>query len=396
MLDEEVTDYKEKIQKTIDALDGELRELALNIHAHPEISFEEFQAMEWLTDTLAKEGFEIEKGIAGLETAFIASWTHQKEGPTIAFLAEYDALPRLGHGCGHNLIGTASVGAAIALKKAFPELPGKLFVIGTPAEEEGGGKIIMANHGVFDAIDAVMMCHPRNQTVVLRGGLACVDAVVKFYGKESHASSAPEKGISALDAVINSFNAIHSLRAYLPREAKVNGIITKGGDATNIVPGFCEAKFLMRAVDTIELNRVRDKVYRAIKGASESVGATCEVEEGLIYAERNNNEELAELFRQNLVSMGIEVEPAEGGIGSSDIGNVGQVTATIHPYIKIGEADNHTPAFVEEAKSETGLKGMNQAAKALAMTAFDLCTDQAAYRRVRSEYEQWKARHSHE
>ncbi|TVY11714.1 M20 family metallopeptidase [Paenibacillus cremeus] len=370
-----------------------MRELALQIHSNPELAFNEHQAVQWLTEPLKKAGFEVEIGVAGLETAFRATWRGSAAGPTIALLAEYDALPEIGHACGHNLIGTTAVGAALALKDAFPELPGTIEVYGTPAEEDGGGKIIMTNHGVFDHVDAAMLCHPRQSFMVNRGGLACVDTTFKFYGKQAHASSEPEKGISALEALINSYVAINSLRQFFKQDVRIHGIITKGGEAANIVPEFCEAKFMFRASTVKELKVVREKIYTVVRHSTEAVGARVEIEEGLIYAERNNNKFLSGLFRDNLISMGIEVTnpPEHGGIGSSDIGNVGQVTATIHPYFRIGDVRPHTPEFRDAAGSEGGMLGLNQATKALAMTAYDLCSDPELLRQVRDEFEKWRA-----
>ncbi|UOK57408.1 amidohydrolase [Bacillus sp. OVS6] len=298
---------KKAIQAAVDALDLELRELSLKIHANPELSFHEYQAMEWLTEPLSKAGFAIEKGIANLETSFRATWEGQPGGPTVALLAEYDALKGLGHGCGHNIIGTSAVGAALALKAAHPNLQGKIVVLGTPAEEEGGGKILMVQDGVFDDVDAAMMCHPQKQSMVLRGGLACVDATFKYFGKSAHASSAPEKGISALDAVINTFVAVNSLRQFFKDDVRIHGIITKGGEATNVVPDYCEAEFLLRAETVEDLTIVRRKVYAAARHAAEAVGAKLELTEGLVYAERNNNKTLASLFKENLELLGEEV-----------------------------------------------------------------------------------------
>ncbi|MFE4705531.1 M20 family metallopeptidase [Peribacillus simplex] len=392
-----VAEGKKSIQLAVDAHDAQLRALALNIHAHPELSFQEYQAMKWLIEPLEKAGFSIEKGVANLETSFRATWEGHHGGPTIAILAEYDALAGLGHGCGHNIIGTSAIGAALALKDAHPDLPGKIVVLGTPAEEEGGGKIMMVEDGIFDHVDVAMMCHPQKQSMVLRGGLACVDASFKFYGKASHASSAPEKGISALDAVINTFVAVNSLRQFFKDDVRIHGIITKGGDATNVVPAYCEAEFLLRASTVEELNVVREKVYAAARHATEAIGARIEITEGLIYAERNNNKALAALFKDNLEMLGEVVcdPPAKGGIGSSDIGNVGQVTATIHPYIKItDDAITHTPEFVQAAASERGMIGLNKAAKALAMTAYEVCMNPQLLQEIREEFEGWKANKS--
>ncbi len=384
------------IQQAVDHRDAELREIALRIHANPELSFKEHKAAEWLTEPLEEAGFAVEKGLAGLETSFYAEWQGAEDGPTIAFLAEYDALAGLGHACGHNIIGTSAVGAALALKDAHPELPGRILVIGTPAEEEGGGKIIMAEAGVFDDVDVAMLCHPHKMNMVLRGGLACVDATLKFHGRSAHAASAPELGISALDAMIGTFVAINSLRQSFKDDVRIHGIITKGGEATNIIPDFCEAQFLLRAINTEELEVVRQKVYAAARHAAEAVGASIDIEEGLIYAERNNNHALAAQFQSSMESLGREVSPppVKGGVGSSDIGNVSRITAVIHPYVKITEFSTHTKEFGEATRSEEGMQGLNTAAKALAMTAFNICTDPDLLREIREEFEDWKSKNT--
>ncbi|CAM3716548.1 M20 family metallopeptidase [Rahnella bruchi] len=382
-----------QIIAAVDSLAPQVTALALNIHANPELSFEEVNSAAALIAPLRTAGFEIEEQLGGLPTAFRATFDSGKPGPVISLLAEYDALVDLGHACGHNLIGTASVTAALALKQVSHLLTGKLEVVGTPAEEEGGGKIILSDKGFFDHVDAVMMFHPRDKTMVVRGGLACVDAVFKFYGKAAHAASAPQNGISALDAVIHTFNGINALRQLFTDDVRVHGIISEGGSATNIVPAYSEAKFLMRASTVRGLSIVKQKVFDAARGAALMTGARLEIEEGLTYAERNNNLTLAEYFKQNLEILGVEVvpPPKSGGIGSSDIGNVSQITAAIHPYIRIGDVLPHTPEFAQAAGSEAGLQAMLQAAKALAMTATDLCQDADKLQAVRDEFLSWKS-----
>jgi amidohydrolase len=393
-MNKHVSEEKRMIENAVDTLDAGLRDLALKIHAHPEISFQEYQAQKWLTEMLEQAGFIIEKGLANLETSFRATWKGSEEGPTIAILAEYDALAGLGHGCGHNIIGTSAIGAAIALTKVFPKLPGTLVVIGTPAEEEGGGKIRMVEDGIFNNVDVAMMCHPHSNSMVLRGGLACVDATFEFFGKAAHASAAPEQGISALEALINTFVSVNSLRQFFTDDVRIHGIITRGGDATNVVPDYCKAEFLLRAESVEALNVVRKKVYAAARFSTEAIGAEIKIEEGLIYAERNNNKRLAQIFKENLENLGeiVSDPPKKGGIGSSDIGNVGQVTATIHPYIKITNTERtHTKGFVQAACSEEGMQGMNKAAKALALTAYDVFTKPEKLKEIRAEFEEWKA-----
>ena len=388
---------KTEIIKIVDKKKELLKNIALKIHRNPELAFQEKKAVKILTKPLKEAGFNVQVGLAGMDTAFKAVWenNNNKNKPKIAFLAEYDALKEMGHACGHNLIGTIAVGAALALTEVCNELPGTLIVLGTPAEEGGGGKVIMANQSVFDEIDAVMLCHPKNKTMTIRDGLALVHVKFKFYGKESHASVAPEKGISALEAMINSFVAINSLRQFVKDNVKIHGIINKGGVAPNIVPKYCEAEFLIRASTLEELEKVKLKVYEAVKHAGGAVGADVEIEEGLEYADRNNNKKLANLFKNNLEKLGEEVSPPPkiGEIGSSDIGNVSHLTATIHPYIKICSEDiiNHTPEFKEAAASEKGIDGMIKATKAMAMTGYDLFYKDDALKEVRSEFNTWEA-----
>jgi amidohydrolase len=382
---------KEAAKSAVDGLAGQLREIALLIHDNPELGLNEHKAVGWLTQPLRDAGFKVDVGIAGLKTAFRAEWSGAAGGPSIAFLAEYDALNGLGHACGHNLIGTAAVGAALALKASNPSLPGRILVFGTPSEEDLGGKVVMTEAGVFSGLDAALMVHPMRANMMGGRTLACVDATFKFYGVAAHASAAPERGISALDAMIMGFNAIATLRQFIRDGNRIHGIIKKGGDAPNIVPDFAEAAFIIRSPSVIELADLKQKVYNAVRLAAESMGARCEVIEGLTYAELVNNEALAGIFKQNMLDLGLEVvEPASRSSGgSSDIGNVSQVTATIHPYIKItsGPAANHTREFCEASKSDEAIAGMLMGAKVLAMTALDLINDEAALQSVRAEFE---------
>lgn len=389
-----MNEQKDKIIYAVELIAEEMTQLALTIHARPELSFHEHHSAAALVAPLREAGFSITQSLAGLDTAFRATFDSGKPGPRIAFLAEYDALPELGHACGHNLIGTASVTAALALAQNPGVFSGIIEVIGTPAEEEGGGKIIMADSGVFADVDAVMMFHPREKNMMTRGALACVDAVFKFYGKAAHAASAPHLGISALDAVIQTFVGVNALRQFFTDDVRVHGIVTNGGSATNIVPAYAEAKFLLRAATSGGLQAVRHKVFAAAEAAAAMSGARLTIEEGLTYAERNNNLALAALFQGNLEQLGLTVEtaPERGGVGSSDIGNVSQITAAIHPYLRIGDVIPHTPEFADAAGSLTGTQTMLNAAKALAMTAADL-QNPSHLQAVRDEFNAWKAHH---
>ncbi|ADU72273.1 M20 family metallopeptidase [Pantoea sp. At-9b] len=386
-----MNEQKQKIIYAVEKIRETMCGLAHEIHRDPELSFNEHRAAQRLQAPLAAAGFTLTQPLAGLETAFCARFDTGHPGPRLILLAEYDALPELGHACGHNLIGTASVAAALALVNSGTFTRGSLEVMGTPAEEEGGGKIIMADAGVFASADAVMMFHPREKNMMTRGALACVDAVFKFYGKAAHAASAPHLGISALDGVIQTFVGINALRQFFTDDVRVHGIITHGGSATNIVPAYAEAKFLLRASTVGALESVRQKVFSAASAAAAMSGARLEIEQGLTYAERNNNLALAGLFQRNIEQLGLSADaaPQRGGVGSSDIGNVSQITAAIHPYLRIGDVVPHTPEFAAAADSTAGHEAMLNAAKALAMTVIDLL-DPASLQRVRDEFTAWK------
>lgn len=381
----------------VDRIGETLTSLSLDIHANPELSFEEKQTAHKLTSLLEREGFEVTKPYCELETAFRAEHTFGPNGPTITFLAEYDALPSIGHACGHNLIGVASVGAAIALKKILSNqlTTGRIQVIGTPGEEGGGGKIILLERGGFEGIDAAMMFHPSHRTMINRGALAATHLRMEFHGRASHASTNPHLGVNALDACIQTFNAVNALRQHLPDEYRVHGIITHGGDAANIVPEYAEAEFLVRHKHLATLYSIRDKVIACARGATLSVGAKVDIEEGHVYAERNINEVMANRFGKHLQSLGVTLQtpPRVGGVGSSDFGNLSQAVPAIHPYIKIAPegTSNHTADFAAAAASPEGLKGMIQASKALAATASDLLTDAALLSEVKEVFRKTQA-----
>jgi len=378
---------KQAVTAAVDRLADRLRQIALDIHATPEVGWDTPKAVAWLIAPLREAGFTVESPIAGLGSAFRATWDGGGgAGPTVGLLAEYDALRGIGHGCGHNLIGTAAVGAALALKAAAPDLAGRILVLGTPFEEGGGGKVVMAERGIFDALDAAMMVHPQRRTMIGRGGLACVSLTIRYHGKASHASSAPELGISALDAVLQLFFGINQLRQFAPAGHRIHGVITHGGVAPNIVPALAEAEILVRAVNRRELTGLTQRVRAIAEAAAAATGARLEIEAGLIYAERYENRALGQAFVANLEALGEPVEPPTKGIGSSDMGNVMEVCPAIHPYVKISDEINHSPEFTHAAASERGMRGMILAAKALAMTALDVCEDPALVAAVKAEH----------
>jgi amidohydrolase len=232
---QQIAELKQIVAAEVDRLRDQLIGLSRTLYENPEISFEEYQSMALLADVAEEGGFSVERGNGGLATAYKAVQAGQKGGPTIAFLAEYDALPEIGHACGHNFIAASSTGAALALRPVLDRLPGRVMIVGTPAEEKGAGKVTLIENGVFAGVDAVLMVHPANKTLAVRGSLASTALHFEFFGKAAHAAVAPDAGINALDACIQTFNNINALRQHLPRGAKVMGIITHGGQAPNIV-----------------------------------------------------------------------------------------------------------------------------------------------------------------
>ena len=381
---------KKQVIYEVDELANELKELALELHDNPEMAFEEYNAAEYMTEILEENGCPTEKGIAGMDTAFRASYEGSSKRPAVALLAEYDALPDIGHACGHNLIATASLGAVLALKKAPFQITGTVELLGTPAEEGGGGKVVMVEEGLFDDIDAAMMFHPSSRNLFVRGGLAATQIKMSFHGKPAHAASSPEHGINALDAVIQTFVALNALREHVTDDVRIHGIITHGGDAPNIVPEYTEASVIVRADTRENLKEVKKRVLACAEGAATATGASFEYEESFTYAERNNNHTMAGLFEQNIGQLGIKADPPQekGGVGSSDIGNVSVTIPAIHPYLKIADESvaGHTHEFAEASRSDKGLQAMLDAAKGLAMTVLDVLEDKENLEKIKTEF----------
>jgi amidohydrolase len=373
----DIQELKLQVVKEVEERQDELIHISDTIHANPELGFEEFESAALLTRVLEGNDFAVERGVAGLATAFVATLSGQPGGPTIAFLAEYDALAGLGHACGHNIIAAAAAGAGLAMKPVLSELAGTVQVIGTPAEEGGGGKAIMVDAGVFAGVDAAMMIHPSGRNLLGRLALTAYPVAIEFFGKAAHAAAAPDDGINALEAMLLTFAGINSLRQHLRDDARIHGIITHGGDAANIVPDYTSAQFIVRAADTPYATEVLEKVRACAEAGAAASGARLQFElAGPRYDARMPNPKLVALFMENMVALGLDVELATGNerMGSSDVGNVSQIAPTIHPYIAIGPEDigGHTIDFRKAAASAAGHEGLIVAAKALAMTGVDL------------------------
>ncbi|MBI5788284.1 MAG: M20 family metallopeptidase [Candidatus Schekmanbacteria bacterium] len=386
-----MTQIKQKIQSAVHNLAPELIEISRYLHANPETSFQEHKAVARLTAYLDKQGFAVNTGIANLPTAFQAVYGKQPS-PAIAFLAEYDALPALGHACGHNLIAASSIGAAVALQQACPDLPGRILIIGTPAEEGGGGKILLARAGIFAGLDAAMMVHPDSRTELVKRTLAMTSIKVTFHGKAAHAAATPYQGVNALDAVILSFNAIGALRQQITPDARIHGIITDGGQAPNIIPERAVVVFYVRALDLAYFEELLGRVKNCLSAAALATGCTADIEvDELVYAPFKPNYSLSNIYKQNLQAFNIPItEGSETeGIASTDVGNVSRVLPTIHPSLVICEAGIpvHSPEFAQAAVSDWGQQRMLIAAQVMAMTAVDLLYNPETLIQVKSEFD---------
>lgn len=387
------TTWVETIEQDIEQKRESYLETSHRIHATPEIGNEEFFASRLHAERLTAEGFTVELGVAGHETAFFAKKSSDRPGATIAFLAEYDALPGIGHACGHNIIGTTSVAAAIALSKVLDEIGGSVVVLGTPAEEggpNGSAKGSFVKHQLLEGIDAALMVHPSGQTRITGSSLAVDPLDFAFTGRPAHAAATPEEGINALDAVIQLFNGINALRQQLPDDVRIHGIITHGGDAPNIIPEYAKARFFIRATTRERLNAVTEKVKAVAQGAALATGATLDViafqneVDNLVF-----NRTFDRLFQEEAEALGQIVHLDERpGLGSTDAGNISQVIPTIHPYIKIGPDDlvAHTETFKEAARSEAGDEALIAGAKILARTALRVLADERTRGAIAQEF----------
>ena len=383
-------DLKTRAQAEIVRHRDSLFELSCLLHDNPETAMQERRAQSWLTGKLMAHSFAIENDFAGLPTAFRATYGHGR--PRLAFLAEYDALPGLGHACGHNLIATAAVAAAFGTRTAVDALGGTVLVVGTPAEELHGGKIIMLSRGAFQDVEAAMMVHPAAHDSATIKALACIALEVEFFGKEAHAAAHPELGINALEAMILSFNAINALRQHIRSDARIHGIITDGGAAANIVPKHSAGRFLVRSQDLEYIQELRGKVLHCFQGAAAATGARLKYhwDEKEFYAPMLNNRELANLYIDNMAILGHSVPfyNQEQSFGSTDMGNVSQAVPAIHASVAIAlpGVSEHTEEFARLAGERNSFQVVMEAATALAFTAIDLLSQPVKLAEVQAEF----------
>ncbi|UUY69448.1 M20 family metallopeptidase [Staphylococcus warneri] len=371
-------------------------EMSHRIHERPELGNEEIFASRTLIDCLKTNGFEIETDIAGHATGFIARYESKNEGPTIGFLAEYDALPGLGHACGHNIIGTASALGGIALKQVIDDIGGSVVVLGCPAEEggeNGSAKASYVKAGIIDEIDIALMVHPGNETYKTINTLAVDVLDVKFYGKSAHASENAYEARNALDAMISYFNGVAQLRQHIKKSQRVHGVILDGGKAANIIPDYTHARFYTRATTRKELDVLTEKVKQIARGAAIQTG--CDYEFGPIQNGVNElikSPKLDDLFEKYAIEMGEAVIDDDFGYGSTDTGNVSHVVPTIHPHIKIGSRNlvGHTHRFREAAASLQGDQALIKGAKIMALMGLEIIENQTLFDEIVEEHHHMK------
>ena len=378
------------LDQAVDESYSSLTELAVRLHDYPELAYQEHRAITWIAELLESHGVRVELALGGIDTAFRAR-VGSGGGPRIAILAEYDALPEIGHACGHNLIAAGAVGAFLAFVRQRVPIGGVVELIGTPAEEGGGGKIRLIEAGVFRDVDVAMMYHPYDRDILAHPALATTRATLVFKGVPAHAAIAPWDGSSALTACLETFRLVDSQRVHFRDGVRVHGIVTDGGQAVNVIPERAEAVFLLRAPSLNELDRVRTIVERCARGAALAAGAAVDVQLRAGYKDMRNNLTLARRFGAALEALGRrprENDPRVGA-GSTDMGDVSHLVPSIHPYLGIcdaGETLCHERAFAACARSSRGFETMRLAAKAMARTAAEVLEDSALLAAAREEF----------
>ena len=380
---------KKRIGERVEGRAKDLDRLALEIHSRPELAFEERFAADSLADYLESEKVTVQRGAGGLETAFVAE--AGSGGPVVAILGEYDALPGIGHGCGHNLMGTAAVGAFLALRDTLDGVRGRVRIVGCPAEERGNGKVLLMAGGAFEGVEAALMYHPGDRDEIDPLMLAMVNLDVELLGKAAHAAAEPYDGVNALDGLVLGWNAMSALRLLVRSDSRIHGIITDGGKAANIIPDRAAARLMVRSPDNAYLADLRRRVLACFEGAALATGVELRPMWSEVCEVVNTNRPLAEAFAENVRSLGRTMQPRRPSDthGSTDMGNVTTAIPGIHPFLSIteGPVPGHSVAFTEAARAPRALATMHLAAKALAMTALDVMTEPALLKRTKEAHD---------
>ncbi len=384
----------DQISARVDELADELIQASHDIHANPELAFKEYFACETLVAVLRKHDLEVETGVFTLETAFETQIKGNEAGPTAAILAEYDALPGIGHACGHNIIATTALGATLGLQAVADQLPGQIRLLGTPAEEKGGGKELMARAGAFDGVDAALMIHPAGVNLASMPCICVAEVEVIYHGRASHASAMPHKGINALDGLLLAYQAISNLRQHIRPTERIHGIITEGGAAPNIVPDRTSGQFYVRAANENDLAKLKPRVSACFEAGAKGSGCDVDVNwAGVDYLDLNTNWPLADQFQMHAETLGREFVPFDQalsfGAGSTDMGNVSHRVPSIHPMLAVAPPNVviHNAEFAKWAGSSEGDKAVLDGAKALALTTADYLLSPALQDQARNAYD---------
>ncbi|HET9017771.1 MAG TPA: amidohydrolase [Thermomicrobiaceae bacterium] len=397
----ERAELQRRIIAAIDANRDRIIEVAETIRTHPELGYEEVMASNLLATNIRQEGYEVEKPLADIDTAFRASLHGRRDGPIVAVLAEYDALAGIGHGCGHNLIGASGMAAAIGMAAVMDELPGIFEIIGTPAEEGGAGKILLQRAGVFDDVDAALMIHhagDRSGAATEYPGGTCLavhQLTLEYFGKPAHAAADPYNGVNALNAVIEFFKGVDALRQHVPMETRMHGIITHGGEATNVVPKYTRAQMLVRAPSTANVQDVMAKVRNVAEGAALMTGCEFKITEGELHYDMRPSYVMGERYSEHMREMGIELNdrtPARG-MHSTDFGNVSYQLPSVTGSFAISHEPipGHSQQVVDASGSEFGYDQLIKVSKAMALTALDFLSEPELLARAKDEHARWSA-----
>lgn len=382
---------KRDVCSAIDAMRADLIAVSHFIHENPELNFKEFKAHDRLTAEIERAGLPVTRSAFGLETGYASDFGDK--GAQVAILSEYDALPGIGHACGHNVIATMGLGAALGLAKLGLKLPGRVRYLGTPAEEGGGGKEFMAREGAFDGVGAAMMVHPAGFDMEAMPSIAIATVDVVYTGVAAHASAMPHRGVNALDALVIAYQGIAALRQHIKQSERLHGIIIEGGEAANIVPRRASGQWFVRAADAVDLARLKKRVEGCLQAGAFATGAEADIKWAAVdFLELKPAPELEACYKRNAEAIGRRfMDPAElqpGMAGSTDMGNVSHRCPSIHPIIAIAPANVtiHHPDFTAYARSEAADKACLDGAKAMAMTALDYMTDTAIQESCAAEF----------
>lgn len=380
---------RRQICDAVDEIEATIHDLVRQLYEYAEVGLQEVRSAALLSKLLEQDGFYVTRGCAGMATAFTAGYGSGK--PHVALIAEMDALPGMGHACGHNVIAAAACGAALVLRRMLPSDRLRLSVFGTPAEELGLGKVAMIDAGLFKDVDFCLMVHPSSRRQVIKHYLGLSRLQFTFYGVPAHAAAYPEEGINALDAVVQAYTSINALRQQVRQDVRIHGIITDGGQAPNIIPERAACTYYVRADDLDEVERVRARLIACAEGAALATGCRLEVKQlGNLLAPLKVNRRLSALYSAQLAWLGLPEanRPPDKNKGSSDIGNVSQVVPTIHPHVPIGDGLHiHSEGFARATVAPQGLAAAVEGAKTLALTAFALCSDVNVCHEIKSEFD---------